>query len=78
MILSFSCISGKKCGIWKLSEDLNKEIRGELSLNIAMLRSYDVRPTSANVATSLGLIQREFFRYKKKERKKKRKEGNRI
>ena len=43
-----------------------KEIE-EPSLNIATLRSYDVQPTSANVATSSRITQREFFRYNKKD-----------
>ena len=55
LILDFSCISGEKCGIWKLCGDLKKKIGGELSCNVAMLRLYDVQPTSANVATSPGL-----------------------
>ena len=45
------CISSEKCGIWKLCRDLKKEIKGELSLNVATLSLYDVQPTSANVAT---------------------------
>ena len=56
---------------------MKKEI-GEPSLNVAMfpnvatLRSYDVQPTSANVVTSPGLTQREFFRYNKKNEETKR------
>ena len=34
LILGFLCISGEKGGIWKLCGDLNKEIGGELSLNV--------------------------------------------
>ena len=54
-----------------------KEI-GEPSLNVATfpnvatLRSYDVQPTSANVVTSPGLNQREFFRYNKRNEETKR------
>ena len=51
LILCFLCISGKKYGIWKLCGDLKKKIGGELSLNVATLKSYDVQPISANVAT---------------------------
>ena len=42
MILGFLCISGEKGGIGMLCGDLKKEIGGELSLNVAMLRSCDV------------------------------------
>ena len=51
LILGFLCISGEKGGIWKLCGDLKKEIGGKLSLNITTLRSYDMQPTSTNVAT---------------------------
>ena len=34
--------------------------------NVATLRSYDGQLASANVTTSSGLTQREFFRYNKK------------
>ena len=50
---------------------MKKEI-GEPSLNVATfpnaatLRSYDMQPTSANIVTSPGLTQQEFFRYNKK------------
>ena len=42
MILCFLCISGEKCGIWKLCGDLKKEIRGELSLNVATSQHHGV------------------------------------
>ena len=45
MILSFLCISGEKCDIWKLCGDLKKEIGGELRLNVATLERRDI-PTS--------------------------------
>ena len=51
LILGFSCISGEKGSIWKLCGDLKKEIGGELNLNVVMLRSYDLHPTSTNVVT---------------------------
>ena len=65
LILGFLCILGEKCDIWKLCGDLKKEIGRELSRNVVTLRSYDVQPTSTNVVTSSGPIQRKFFRYKK-------------
>ena len=37
------------------------------------LRSYDVQPTSTNVVTSPGLSHRDFFRYNKKNEKRKKK-----
>ena len=37
LILGFLCISGEKCGIWKLCGDLKKEIGGELNLNVVTL-----------------------------------------
>ena len=52
LVLGFLCILSEKGGIWKLCGDLKKEIGGELSLNVATLRSYDVQPTSTNVTTS--------------------------
>ena len=33
--------------MWRFEEDIG----GELNLNVATLRSYDLQPTSANVAT---------------------------
>ena len=56
LILSFLCILGEKYGIWRLCGDVKKEIR-EPSLNVVTLRSYDMQPTSANVATLPGLTK---------------------
>ena len=51
-ILDFLCISGEKCGIWKLCGDLKKEIRGELSLNVATLQRRDIGASQCpNVVT---------------------------
>ena len=43
--------------MWRFEE----EIGGELSLNVATLRLYDVHPKLANVTTSSGLSQGEFL-----------------
>ena len=41
-ILCFLCISGEKCGIWKLCGELKKETGGELSLNVMTSQRRDV------------------------------------
>ena len=51
LILSFLCISGEKGSTWRLCGDVKKKI-GEPSLNVVtLLRSYEMQPTSVNVAT---------------------------
>ena len=42
LILSFLCISGEKCDIWKLCGDLQNEIGGDLRLNVATLERLDI------------------------------------
>ena len=42
LILGFLCISGEKGDIWKMCGDLKKEIREELSLNVATSQCRDV------------------------------------
>ena len=70
LILGFSCISGEKCGIWRLCGDLNKEI-GEPSLNITMSQHSDVEFVrraalhQPNITTSPGLGQLEFQKRRK-------------
>ena len=56
LILDFLSISGEKCGIWRLCGYLKRRLEESSAStsrcpNIATLRSYDVQPTSANVAT---------------------------
>ena len=56
LILGFLCISGEKGGIWRLCKDLKRRLEESSAStsqrrDVVTLRSYDVHPTSANVAT---------------------------